>query len=94
MGLFHVLDQVVHTEVVKAHPVDQPFGLDQAEQTRLLIARLRAWRDGADLNRAEPHRTQRIDALSVFVESCCETQRIFKGQPHTLHRLIHHFLAH
>ena len=94
MGFFYVLDQVINTVVVEAHAVDQPFGFHQSEQARFVISRLRARGDGTDFNGAKAHRAQGINALAIFVQTGRQTQRIFKSQPHALHRFYRHMLAH
>ena len=73
MGFFYILNQVINTEVIKAHAVDQPFGFHQSEQARLVISRLRARGDGTDFNGAKAHRAQGINALAIFVQTGRQT---------------------
>ena len=79
MGLFNVLDQVINAVVIKAHTVDQTFGIDQAEQSWLIVAGLWTRGHGADLDRAKSHRAQGINTLPVLVQTSSQTKRIFKG---------------
>ncbi|SWC21534.1 Uncharacterised protein [Klebsiella pneumoniae] len=94
MGFFYILNKIIHPEIVKAHSIDQTFGINQAEKTRLVISRLWTRRYSADLNRAKPHCTKGIDALPVFIKTGCQTKRIFKRQAHAVNRFRRHFLPH
>ena len=94
MGFFNVFYEMIHAEVIKAHSVDQPLGFDQAEQTRLIITRLWTRRDGTDFDGTKAHRAQGINALAIFIQTCRQTQRVFKGQTHALHRFFRHVLTH
>ncbi len=48
MGLFYVLYEVINAKIIKAHTVDQTFGIYQTKETRLVITWLWTWRDGTD----------------------------------------------
>ena len=56
MGLFYVLYEVINAKIIKAHTVDQTFGIYQTKETRLVITWLWTWRDGTDLDRSKSHR--------------------------------------
>ena len=56
MGFFYVLYEVINAKIIKAHTVDQTFGIYQTKETRLVITWLGTRRDGADLDGAKPHR--------------------------------------
>ncbi|MPN31413.1 hypothetical protein SDC9_178887 [bioreactor metagenome] len=94
MRFFNVLNQVINPVVIKPHTVDQTFCIDQTEQTRFIVTRLRAWRHGTNLNGTKSHRAERINALPVFIQSGSKPERIFKRQPHTGNRFCRYFLAH
>ena len=65
--------------VVEAHPVDHRAVLDQPEQARLGIARLRTRGDRADLGKAEAQRQQLVRDLAILVEARRHAQRIGEG---------------
>ena len=56
MGFFYVLYEVITAKIIKAHTVDQTFGIYQTKETRLVITWLGTWRDGTDLDRSKSHR--------------------------------------
>ncbi|MNG78483.1 hypothetical protein D3C79_370620 [compost metagenome] len=93
MGFLNVFNQIIHALVIKAHSVDQAFRFHDAEQTRFIIARLRAWRHGANFDKAKAHGTKCVDALAVFIQAGGQTQRIFKREPHAAYWLGRHRLA-
>ena len=55
MRFFNVFYQVIYAVVIEAHTVNQPFGVNEAEQTRLIVTRLRTRRHGTDLDRTKSH---------------------------------------
>ncbi|CUY99807.1 Uncharacterised protein [Serratia marcescens] len=93
MGFLNVFNQIVHAMVIEPHAVDQAFRLNHAEQARLVVARLRAWRHGADFHMAEAHRAERIDAFAVFIQTGGQSQRVFERQPHAADRFGRHGLT-
>jgi hypothetical protein len=64
--------------IVKAHAVDDAFGLRNAEQARLGIAHLRARRHRTDLDHAEAHQRERTRDFGVLVEARCHADRVGK----------------
>ena len=60
--------------------------LDEPEEAGLRVARLRARRDGADLEVAEAERGERIEVLRVLVHARGETHGIGEADPH--HRAL------
>ena len=93
MRLFYVLHEVINTVVIKAHAVDQTFGIDQAEDPWLIVARLRTRRHGTNFNGTKTHRPERINALAVLIQPGGQAQRVLKCEPHTGYRLCRHLLA-
>ena len=75
--------------VVEAEPVDQRAGLGDAEHARLRIARLRQRRHRADLDEAEAHRAEGVDAAAVLVEPGGQADAVRKRQPGDRHRVVH-----
>ena len=67
--------------VVEAQPVDQRLRRRQAEHARLGVARLRLGRHGADLDEAEAHRTQAVDAFAVLVQPGGQADAVGETQP-------------
>jgi hypothetical protein len=67
--------------VIKAHAVDQTFGIDQTEDPWLIVARLRTRRHGTNFNGTKTHRPERINALAVFIQPGGQTQRVLKVSP-------------
>ena len=57
-------------------PVDNGLVLDQSEQSRLVIARLRFRCDRADLHEAEADLRQAVYRLAVLVEAGGQSDRI------------------
>lgn len=47
MGFF-TFSEVINAKIIKAHTVDQTFGIYQTKETRLVITWLWTWRDGTD----------------------------------------------
>ena len=65
---------------------DELYAIDQAEEARPRIARLRTRRDRPDLEEAEAERGERIDVLAVLVEPGGEPDRVRELEPHRLDR--------
>ncbi len=55
--------------IVEAHAIDHGFVFGEPEQARLGIARLRLWRDGADLDMAEAEAEHFGENFGVFIET-------------------------
>ena len=72
--------------IVEAQPVDDAALLDKPEQPRLRIARLRPWRDRANLGEAEAELQDRIGYLGILVVSGGKPDRIGKIEPGKVHR--------
>ena len=87
IGLAHARAEVIDAAVVEAHAVDDRPGLGDAEQPRLRVARLRARRDGADLEETETERGQRVDMVAVLVQPRGQPDRIGELEPHATHRI-------
>ena len=68
--------------VVEAEPVDRALRLRQPEEARLRVAGLRARRDGAALDEAEPERGESVDVRGVLVESGGEPDPVGELEPH------------
>ena len=81
-------DEGVQPVVVEAQAVDQRVGLRQAEHARLGVARLRLRRDGADLDEAEAHGAQAIDAARVLVQPGGQADAVRKRQAGQLDRVV------
>ena len=60
----------------KAHPVDHRPSLDQSEDPRLGIARLRLRRHGPDLDMAKPEGIQEVDIYKLTLDGSGRSQRI------------------
>jgi len=75
--------------VVEAEAVDQRFALRQAEHARLGIAGLRFRRDRADLDEAEAHGCEGVDAACVLVEPGGKADLVGKAQPCQRDRVFH-----
>ena len=87
LRLCDVGQQLVDAVVVEAHAVDDRLLLRDAEHAWLGVARLRARCHRADLDEAEAEARQRVDVLTVLVESCGEADRIGEGEPHQFDRV-------
>ena len=77
----HVGDEGVEALVVEAQAVDQRVGGRQAEHARLRIAGLRLRRHRADLDEAEAHRAQAVDAAAVLVQAGGQADAVRELQP-------------
>ena len=64
----------VRSGVVEAHAVAQASLLHEAPQARRVIARLRAWRDGADLDEGVAERAHAEHGLRILVHTGCQAQ--------------------
>ncbi|MNO97060.1 hypothetical protein D3C76_887550 [compost metagenome] len=78
----HAVQQVIDTQVVEAHAVDDRLGLRQAEQARLGVARLRTRRDRADLDKTETQLGEAVDGRAVFVQTRRQSDRVGEVQAH------------
>src|SRR5258708_39375821 len=67
---------MIDTLVVEPHPVDERAGLGDSEHARPGIAGLRPRRDRSQFNVTEAQRSQRIQVVSVLVETCREAERV------------------
>lgn len=67
--------------VIKAHAVDQTFGINQAEDPWLIVARLRTRRYGTNFNGTKAHCAKGIDAFAVFVQPGGRAQRVLNVSP-------------
>src|SRR3546814_15665581 len=65
--------------VVEAQAVDDCLVARQPEHARLRVARLRLWRDRADLDEAEAQRQQRVDVGAVLVQPRGQADRVAEG---------------
>jgi hypothetical protein len=73
--------------VVETQPVDQRLRGRQPEDARLRIARLALGRDGTDLDEAEAHRTQAVDAAAVLVQAGGQSDAVREVQPRHPYRI-------
>ena len=73
-----MLDEDLQAFVVEAQAIDQRMRLRQPKQARLGVSGLRLWRHRADLDEAEAHRTEAIDATAALVEACRQADAIGK----------------
>ncbi len=65
--------------IVEAKAIDDAFILDEAEDARSRIARLRLRRDRADFGKSEAEFQERFRHLGVLVETRRHAERIFKA---------------
>ena len=79
-------DHAVDAVVVETHAVDYRQLLGRAKQARFGIACLRLGGNGADFDKAETERRQRVDILAVFVQPRRQPHRIGQIQPHQFGR--------
>ncbi len=70
----------------EAHAVDHGLVLDQPEEPRLRVARLRARGDRADFDMAKAQAGQPAPAQAVFVVAGRQPDRVGKAQAKGLHR--------
>ncbi|MNN53154.1 hypothetical protein D3C81_1678910 [compost metagenome] len=77
---------MVDAMIVEAHAVDDRRRLGQTEQPRLRITRLRARRDGTDLDETEAQLGKAIDGVAVLVQAGGQADRIGEVQSHHRHR--------
>ena len=82
LGLFELLHQMIDTEVVEAEPVDHRTRLGNPKYTRLRIARLRAWCDAAEFEKAKAECAEAFDAFTVLVGTCAKADRVGEGDAH------------
>src|SRR5690606_3468686 len=68
-----------------AHAAADGLGLGQPEQARLGVARLRARRDGAELDEAEAEAPKGVDGIAVLVQTGGQADRVGEFQAHDLH---------
>src|SRR3569623_798447 len=66
---------------VEPHAVDDARVLFETDLPRPRIARLRQWRDRADLDEAEAEPQQRVRHLGVLVETRRHPDRVWKVEP-------------
>ncbi|MNE02056.1 hypothetical protein D3C80_945190 [compost metagenome] len=81
-GCTHTVEQVVDTQVVEAHAVDDRLGFRQAEQARLGVAWLRTRGDGTDLDKTETQLGEAVDGRAVFVQTRRQSDRVGEVQAH------------
>lgn len=74
--------EMVHAEIVEAHAVDQGVRLGQAEHPRTRIAALGSWRHGAYLQETKSEARKTVHAVSVLVQTGCQTHGIREVQSH------------
>ena len=71
----------LHPSIVESHPILQRVGFRVPEQPRPRVSFLRSGRDRADLGKAEAQGRPGGKHGSVFVESCCQADRVGEIQP-------------
>src|SRR5690606_37358704 len=81
-GFLDLRHQMIDPLVVESHAVDDPLCRNNPEQTGLVIATLGFGGDGTDFYKAKPHGPKCIDALPVFIQPGCQSDRIGKIKPH------------
>ncbi|VXA84140.1 hypothetical protein AERO8C_160293 [Aeromonas veronii] len=81
-GLFYLGHQMIHPLVVESHPVDDPLCRNNPEQARLVIAALGSGGDGTDFDKTKSHGAQRVNALTIFIQTGRQSHRIGKRKPH------------
>ena len=70
----------VEAVVVETQPVDQRVGRGQPEHARLRVAGLRLRGHRADLDEAEAHRAQAVDAAAVLVQAGRQADAVGEAQ--------------
>ena len=85
--------QVIDTEVVEAHAVDDRLGFRQAEDPWFRVTRLRTRGHGTDFDKAETQLRKAVDGRAVLVQTCRQPYRVRKLQPHDGHRHFRRRLA-
>src|SRR6185437_16455490 len=79
-------DEGVDAPVVEAEPVHERLRLDEPEQARPRIARLRARRYRSGFEEAEAERREAVEVRGVLVEPRCEADAIGEAQAHHVDR--------
>ena len=85
----HVGQEGLQPLVVEAQAVDQRAGVGQAEHARLGVAGLAQRGDRADLDEAEAHRAQPVDAAAVLVQPGGQPDAVGKTQSGHGDRIVH-----
>ena len=89
-GRFNALNQIINSLIVEAHAINDRLSFRDTEHSRLGIAWLRAWRDGADFNESESQTGQSINVVTVLVQTGCQSNRIWKLNARNRYRQIRH----
>ena len=87
-GALDVGEQGVDAVVVETHAVDDALGLGQTEHARFGVARLRARRDGADLDAAEAPEGEPVNGVAVLVEAGGEADAVGEVESHDAYRAV------
>jgi hypothetical protein len=93
LGLLHIVQKGVQPVVVEAQAVDECACLGQAEHAWLGVAGLPFGRDGAHLDKAKAHGTQRVDAARVLVQPGGQAHAVGKAQACQLDGVVYRFVA-
>src|SRR5471032_3620244 len=78
---------MIDAQVVKAHAIDDSLGFRQAEDPGFWVARLRAWRHGANFDKTETQLRKPVDGCAVLVEAGSQPDRVGEVESH--HRYRH-----
>ena len=62
--------------VVETHAINKRLVSRQTKETRLWIARLRAWGDSSDFSEAKTEVLPGARSFTVFVETGCKAHRV------------------
>ena len=71
-----VLFQALRASVVETHAINKGLVSGQTKETRLWIARLRAWGDSSDFSEAKTEVLPSARSFTVFVETGCKAHRV------------------
>ena len=87
----NIVQQMINTQIIKAHTIDNATLRNSAKQARLRVTRLRAWRYRTYFHKTKTQCAQGINVIGIFVQPGGQPHTVSKADTQYGNRIIHGF---
>lgn len=84
--LLHSARKRSRAVIIKACAIDQSLVFTKSKQSRSWVSQLRMIGNCPRLDKTETERSERLQCNTIFIQACCQADRIRKRQTKSLNR--------